>query len=86
MKKAEPYYRIAAAVFAICFTAFLSYFLASSNKITAEEATSIAQIQAKLIIGEELKSINTHLLEISGKLEGVAARLSVYSPSTRMRN
>lgn len=85
-RKADPYYRVAAAVFAICFTAFLSYFLASNNKITAQEATTISQTQAKLVIAEELKAINKNLLQISESVAGLSAKLNHYSPNTRMRN
>lgn len=86
MKKADPYYRIAAAVFAIGFTAFLSYFLASNNKITAEEATSISQIQTSLVIADKLEKINKSISNIEGYLRRLDAELSTYSPNTRMRN
>lgn len=86
MKKADPYYRVATAVFAICFTAFLSYFVASGNKITAQEATSIAQTQARLMIQDDYSKILQRLSNIEGQLQFLAADLSKNSQNTRMRN
>jgi len=85
MKNVESY-RVIVYILALCFTAFLSYFLASSSKITAEEATVISQTQARLIIGDELKDINTRLSNIEGYLQALFADASTSGPNTRRRN
>ncbi len=84
-EKTDPW-RVAVYVLAIFVTAFTSYFLTNSNKINAEQATTISQTQARLVIADELKDINKHLSDISGDVKALSASLSTYRSNTRVRN
>lgn len=76
MKTPDPWH-VAATSFGLILATTLPLTFSNLNKIDATQAANIANIQAKILISEELKPINSKLSNISGELKALTAVLGV---------